>query len=459
MQAIRSPAVAGSFYPANSQELSQVVDRLLDDAASDDPAPKVIVAPHAGFVYSGPIAASVYQRLRNRRHDISRVVLLGPSHRVGFRGIAATSASAYETPLGKIPIAAEAVSKVIGMPETGFLDEAHAQEHSLEVHLPFLQRTLGQFDLVPLVVGDADRTIVARVLDALWGGPETLIVISSDLSHYHDYATARQMDDQTSRKITSLSGTLSGEEACGCRPLNGLLQLASERGLVVEQVDVRNSGDTAGARDRVVGYGAFVITNTDPSRGERALDEPEFDLATRQQMLAIARQSISAPLIQGGGNFEINLKHFPASLLEHRATFVTLNIAGQLRGCIGSLVAHRPLIVDVANNAQTAAFKDPRFKALTLPEFMGVDIHISVLTVPERIEVDDRASLISALRVGTDGLIIEEGSHRATYLPSVWTQLPDPEQFVSELRRKAGLPGDGWSTATRVLRYQTEEFC
>ncbi len=264
MQAVRSPAVAGSFYPGNSRELADTVDRMLAQAATDDPAPKVIVAPHAGFVYSGPVAASVYQRLRNRRTEITRVVLLGPSHRVGFRGIAATSASAYETPLGRIPIAAEAVSSVIGMADTGFLDEAHAREHSLEVHLPFLQRTLGQFELVPLVVGDAAPSAVAQVLEALWGGPETLIVISSDLSHYHDYPTAQRLDDKTSRKIISLSSTLSSEEACGCRPLNGLLRVASDRGLAVEQVDVRNSGDTAGPRDRVVGYGAYVINEAMP---------------------------------------------------------------------------------------------------------------------------------------------------------------------------------------------------
>ncbi len=189
------------------------------------------------------------------------------------------------------------------------------------------------------------------------------------------------------------------------------------------------------------------------------MNHTEFDLATRQQMLTVARQAIFAPLTSDGGSLEINLKYFPAPLLEQRATFVTLNMAGRLRGCIGSLKAHRPLIVDVANNAQAAAFKDPRFSAVTPTELMGVDIHISVLTVPELMSVKTRASLIGALKTGLDGVIIEEDGHQATYLPSVWEQLPDPEQFVSELRRKAGLSAQGWSSSTRVYRYRTEEFC
>lgn len=448
MQAVRAPVVAGTFYSGNRQELSDSVDSMLREAKTTEPSPKVIIAPHAGHVYSGAIAATAYQRLNNRQHEITRVVLLGPSHRVGFKGIAATSATSYTTPLGEILLAAQATQQIIGLPETGFLDEAHTEEHSIEVHLPFLQRVLGKFELVPLVVGDASKEAVAKVIEHLWGGPETLIVISSDLSHFHDYATAQKIDNNTSHKIVELNDNLTGEEACGCRPLNGLLHLAHRKGLKVNAIDVRNSGDTAGDSSRVVGYGTYIIM-------ENAL---EYGLALRQRMLQVARDAIIQPLI-GNNNLTLDLQHFPQVLRAPRATFVTLNINGQLRGCIGSLQANRPLILDVASNAQSATFKDPRFPQLTFDEFHQVDIHISVLSVPEEMHVTSKQDLISQIQPGIDGLIIEESGKRATYLPSVWQQLPTPDAFVQELHRKAGLSPDEWLETKKVSRYSTEEFC
>lgn len=454
MQAVRAPAVAGTFYSGNEQELNDSVEAMLNAVKSNAPCPKVIIAPHAGHIYSGPVAATAYQRLQNRKSDITRVVLLGPSHRVAFKGIAATSSTSYATPLGDIPLAADAIQQVIGLPETGFLDEAHANEHSLEVHLPFLQKVLGKFELVPLVIGDASKEAVATVIDRLWGGPETLIVISSDLSHFHDYATAQNIDANTSHKIVSLDDSITGEEACGCRPLNGLLHLAIKRGLDIRQIDVRNSGDTAGSKDKVVGYGSYVIEEDSTSE-----DSPseEYSLSQRQRMLQLARDAILHPLTSSG-NFNLDLQQFPPELQLERATFITLNIDGRLRGCIGSLIAHRPLVLDIAHNAQAAAFKDPRFPALTLEEFNQVDLHISVLSVPEPLAVSTREELITELQPGIDGLIIEENGKRATYLPSVWEQLPNPEDFVSELRRKAGLSPMAWSENTIVQRYRTEEF-
>lgn len=449
MNTVRAPAVAGTFYTADPAALAASVDEMLVRPSHEGPPPKAIIAPHAGHVYSGPIAASVYARLAGAKGKIRRVVLLGPSHRVGFRGIAATSANTYRTPLGDIPVDQEAIHRIAGLPATGVLDEAHAQEHSLEVHLPFLQRVLGDFTLVPLVVGDAAKEDVARVLEALWGGEETLIVISSDLSHYHGYAEAKQIDANTAARIEALASDLTGEEACGCRPINGLMYLAKRRGYTVEQVDVRNSGDTAGDRGRVVGYGAWVIHES--SAGVT------LPLSLRQRLLQVAREAILRPLTSGD-KFDIEPGHFPAPLLVQRASFVTLNIEDHLRGCIGSLVAHRALVVDVANNAQAAAFNDPRFRPLTLSEYHDIDVHISVLSEPLPMTVSSRQHLIDSLRPGIDGLIIEENGQRATYLPSVWEQLPDPEMFVAELRRKAGLSRDGWSPGTRVFRYTTEEF-
>jgi len=256
----RNPAVAGLFYPDNPRTLRAVVTDYLRAAPEAGYAPKAIIAPHAGYIYSGPIAASAYARLKPARGKIQHVVLLGPSHRVGFRGLALSSAEFFVTPLGRIPLDREAAARISDLPQVRVMDVAHAQEHSLEVHLPFLQEVLGEFRLLPLVVGDASPEEVSEVLELLWGGPETLIVISSDLSHYHDYATAQKMDRSTSRAIEALRyEDIHADDACGRNPVSGLLHFARKQGLSVHTIDLRNSGDTAGTRDSVVGYGAYVI--------------------------------------------------------------------------------------------------------------------------------------------------------------------------------------------------------
>jgi AmmeMemoRadiSam system protein B len=260
MSTTRPPAVAGLFYPDDAGQLREQVRGFLRGAAGSGPAPKAIIAPHAGYVYSGPVAASAYALLAGARETIRRVLLIGPSHRVGFKGIAAASADFYSTPLGDVPVDRKALEKILDLPWVRVFDQAHALEHSLEVHLPFLQVALGAFELVPLVAGEATADEVAEVLERLWGGPETLVVVSSDLSHYHDYATARNLDRATSAAIEELRPEAIGfDHACGRVPVAGLLRLARSRGLQVRTVDLRNSGDTAGGRDRVVGYGAYVF--------------------------------------------------------------------------------------------------------------------------------------------------------------------------------------------------------
>lgn len=261
MTSIREPAVAGMFYPDDPATLQRMVDGYLEDVAdSSEPPPKALIVPHAGYIYSGPVAATGYARLRSIRHKVHRVVLLGPSHRVAFAGLATSSADYFRTPLGDIPLDRAAIDNLTGLPQIRLLDQAHQQEHSLEVHLPFLQESLEQFTLVPLVVGDANAEEVAAVLERLWGDEGTLIVISSDLSHYHDYATAQRLDQKTAAAIEALKPeAISSDGACGRNPVKGLLLLAQRKGMQVETLDLRNSGDTAGPRDQVVGYGAWAI--------------------------------------------------------------------------------------------------------------------------------------------------------------------------------------------------------
>jgi hypothetical protein len=261
MATIRPPAVAGMFYPAEPDTLRRQVDEYIAAARRERPVPKAIIAPHAGYVYSGPVAGTAYAAVAPLKGLVSRVVLLGPAHRVYVRGLAASSADAFRTPLGDVPLDHAAIDAL--MEDFDFVhryDSAHAPEHSLEVHLPFLQEALGSFTLVPLVVGDASPSEVDRVLESAWGGAETLIVISSDLSHYHDYDTAYAMDRAASRAIEQLDpARLSQEHACGRIPVCGLLSAARRHGLSAHTVDLRNSGDTAGPKDRVVGYGAYLF--------------------------------------------------------------------------------------------------------------------------------------------------------------------------------------------------------
>lgn len=260
MSMIRPPAVAGMFYPANPSQLAEDIQAYLSSHHADTQPPKAIIAPHAGYIYSGPIAASAYACLAPLKDKIRRVVLLGPSHHVAFRGLAAPSVDGFSTPLGVIPIDHQAIADIEALPQVIISDEAHAQEHSLEVQLPFLQMLLSDFKLIPLVVGDADKTSVAEVLQHLWGGDETLIVISSDLSHYHNYATAQSMNRATSNAIEQLQpDDIHYDMACGRNPVNGLLEVARIKGLHAKTLDLRNSGDTAGSKDRVVGYGAYVL--------------------------------------------------------------------------------------------------------------------------------------------------------------------------------------------------------
>ena len=259
MPQIREPAVAGLFYPADPKVLTTMIDGYLADyEPGSEPPPKAIIVPHAGYIYSGPVAAAAYRRLEPLRGRISRVVLLGPSHRVGFIGLAVSSADQFHTPLGNIPLDRAMCEQLATLPQVHHLDQAHAMEHSLEVQLPFLQRVLDNFTLVPLVVGEATAEEVAEVLEAAWGGDETLIVISSDLSHYHSYREAQQMDRDTCRAIEAMKPeSIVYEGACGRNPVMGLLQVARRKGLSAHTLDLRNSGDTSGSRESVVGYGAW----------------------------------------------------------------------------------------------------------------------------------------------------------------------------------------------------------
>ena len=263
MTTVREAAVAGTFYPGEPRELRAAVDSYLAVVESGAEAAKAIIAPHAGYIYSGLTAAHAVASLASAADRLRRVVLLGPSHFVSFRGLATSGAEAFETPLGEVSIDRAGEEEIAGLEQVCTLPKAHRREHCLEVELPFLQVALAGFQIVPLVVGEASPEEVAEVLELLWGGPETAVVISSDLSHFNEYSMARKLDADTCRAIEALDRfDLGGHQACGCRAINGLLLSANRRRMRVTTLDLCNSGDTSGPRDRVVGYGAWAFTES-----------------------------------------------------------------------------------------------------------------------------------------------------------------------------------------------------
>lgn len=448
MYRVRPAAVAGAFYPGDPRQLAEDLDEMLSGVESFEPCfgfPKVLIVPHAGYIYSGPMAARAYDELGPARGIVSRVVLLGPVHRVPVRGLALPDADAFETPLGGVRIDAGAAQQLSDLPQVVKSAAAHAMEHSLEVQLPFLQRVLGEFSLVPFAVGDTTTDQVAEVIDRLWGGRETLFVVSTDLSHYHSYEDSRRIDGDTASRIEAFATDIGHEQACGATPLNGMLRVARARGLGLRRLGVCNSGDTAGGRGRVVGYGAFALDEagaTDAGEAGRAL-------------IAIARQAIAHRLDPGAAAPEMGSAHW---LAQPGAVFVTLMLDGRLRGCIGSLEPHRALGVDVAANAEAAAFRDPRFPPLTPAEWPRCEVEVSLLSRARPIAYADEADLLAQIRAGEDGIILEHGGRRATFLPQVWQSIPDKRAFLGELVKKAGLPVDTRLARCKVSRYRVKKW-
>lgn len=447
MNAVRPAAVAGMFYPDAPAVLRRTIDDMLATArpAARPAHIKALIVPHAGYVYSGPVAASAYALVAGLRDRIRRVVVLGPAHRVYVRGLALPEAGRFATPLGEVALDRTGMRALQDLPQVTVSAAAHRMEHALEVQLPFLQTVLGEFSLLPLAVGEATADEVAEVLERVWGGDETLIVISSDLSHFLPAAQARQIDRGTANAILALDPHLDHEQACGATPINGLLQAARRHGLRAIELDLRNSADTAGDPQRVVGYAAFAFEPTAAAQP----DETEKGAT----LLQLARAEIAGRLGEEAPQ--------PADktwLREPGATFVTLTRAGELRGCIGTLEAHRALGIDVRENAVAAAFCDPRFTPLSRGEFRGVRVEVSLLSPTQTISVADERSALAALRPHIDGVVLEYGQHRGTFLPQVWEQLPEPAEFLAQLKRKAGLPMDFWADGVRLARYTVSKW-
>lgn len=472
MSIIRPPAVAGSFYPADADILRSEIDGLIDAALHSDvmqetATPKAIIVPHAGLMFSGSLAALGFATVRALKERIKRILIVGPAHRMAFQGIALAKADGFATPLGNVRCDLPALQTALALPQVQILDDAHKQEHGLEIELPFIQRLFGEtadIGIVPLLVSRCSPRQVNEVIEKLWGGPETLIVISSDLSHFHDYDTAKRMDRNTRTMIEQFDAEgIGSDDACGALPVAGMLISARNRKMTIKTLGMRNSGDVTGDKSRVVGYGAWAIYEAQEATMKSTSGaENDFTKATEQlitdhgaAMLDLCRQSILHGLTHGAP-LHVSPKEFDPALAAPGACFVTLKKAGQLRGCIGSIIAQRDLTNDLCENAFKAAFRDPRFPGLREDEINDdLELSISVLSPPHAFPFKSEADLIGKLTPFEDGIILSDGNRRGLFLPQVWDQLPDPVDFLAHLKRKAGLSMGHWSDTMRADRFIT----
>jgi AmmeMemoRadiSam system protein A len=470
-QRVREPAVAGLFYPAEPKELSATLDKLLAAAPSHNLGKlRALVCPHAGYEYSGPIAASGYKQLIGR--DVRTVFLMAPSHYAMFNGVSVLDADGYRTPLGVVTVSPKSAGlakvkpfrleprggvrrppwtlrspKKAGAPED---DTPETWEHAGEVQVPFLQKTLTNFNLVSLVFGQVDPRDVARALASRLDD-QTFIVASSDLSHYHPYDEAKSLDTGCVKAICDLDlAKLKDAEACGIGPIQTLVHLAKMKGWQTKLLDYRNSGDTAGDKSGVVGYAAIAFF--EPASAA------QFNAAERKQLLALARRALE-DVVRTGKLPEPDIKNFPPSFALPKGCFVTLTKHGELRGCIGNIIPRQPLYQAIMENARAAALNDYRFEPVKPAELGDLEIEVSVLTEPMSLSFTAPDDLLSKLRPSQDGVILKIGFQSATFLPQVWEKIPDKATFLNHLAQKAGCAAGAWrEPGTKVDVYQVEAF-
>lgn len=453
---IRKPAVAGQFYPADSATLRHDVDRYIAGGSTLPVAPRIIISPHAGYVFSGPVAGKGYAAIDK---NTKTVILLGPPHHVAVRGIAVPEAAWFETPLGKVEVDRERLQKLLKNPIAYKDDRAHAPEHSLEVQIPFLQVRLVSFKIVPLLVHDVDPQKAADIIFPLID-EHTLVVASSDFSHYLDQQSARRTDDASIASIIEGRGE-EPIDACGEMPVRVAMALATTMGLSPELLDKRTSFETApqyGPGDRVVGYASIVFLPSGrgkPAAAPQKREEKGLPPEVKSFLLTLARQALEASV---KGAKPPQPKDIPAITRENRGCFVTLTVGGELRGCIGYIEPIKPLYEAVIDNAESAALADPRFPRVTPQELSSIKVEVSVLTKPEPLKYKDAQDLLDKLEPGVDGIILQSGSRQSTYLPQVWEHFAgDKVRFLESLSMKGGMPADAWKTAN-VKHYRAEHF-
>lgn len=462
----REPVVAGLFYPSRRQDLNQELDKYLVSKKEGTASlpPEILIVPHAGYEYSAAVAAKAYLTLQPFASKIHNVILVGPSHRVAFNGAALSGMGYFSTPLGKVKINRRISDELAAAsPEIRVYDQAHALEHSLEVQIPFLQKILPDFEIVPLVYGEIAPETLAAALEPYLRRPDTIIVFSADLSHYYDYETAKKLDAETAGLVSRNEADVEEHLSCGAAGINTALILAKENKLIPEMMDMANSGDVKGILDNVVGYGSWKFSpGSGKKQNESALESDlkaltDFRMVHGKELMRVAERALAAAVIKQH-QYTPSRKDYDNALFNKGASFVTLHEKEKLRGCIGSVMPKRGIARDVAENTYAAALEDNRFQPLTAENLADTKITVSLLTGFERIRYHDEADLLSKLKPGVDGVIIRDGNRQGLFLPSVWKELPDRQEFLNNLKLKAGMNPSFWSNKIKVYRFYTVEI-
>lgn len=449
---VRNAAVAGAFYPQEAVILRKDISSYLSNKIALPSCPQLLISPHAGYVFSGAVAGKGYATIDEHT---KRVIILGPSHYHYFDGIALTNAEYYQTPLGKVKIDTDLMALIKKSPLAVTAPEAEMPEHSIEVQLPFLQVQLENFMILPILFGHANIEEVSKLLLPLID-EHTLVVASSDLSHYHEQNFARVTDNRTIDTIINRlpNGFIDG---CGEAPIRVIMSLAKKMELEPLKLDARTSYETApqyGSKSKVVGYASIVYLKKSIVENQLTVKEPALPDTLKQYLLTLARECLSASV----NNLPIpSPEKIEGIANENRGCFVTLTMNGSLRGCIGYIDPIMPLYKAVIENARNAAIRDPRFSPVTKNEVPSITIEISALTIPKELTYKDSNDIISKLKPQIDGVILQKGHYQSTFLPQVWVQLPEKIQFLEHLAMKAGLSRDDWKTANYKV-YTVEHF-
>ncbi|MDR3143926.1 MAG: AmmeMemoRadiSam system protein B [Puniceicoccales bacterium] len=441
---IKKADAAGSFYAADAHVLMGEISQL-ENAAQMQYAceSRAVIVPHAALIYSGKLAARAMQHLHRGAKNI---FIIAPAHSAAFDGIAVCDYEEFEIPLGTFHVNGTIVSALVDVFGCKVLSEAFSSEHAIEVQLPLLWSRFMGANIVPILVGDVDPKMVEKIVERFWRDRENVFIISSDLGHFHSGEEAEQFDAKTCRMIENCEcGEISHERACGATAICGLLSFAEKMQFAPVRIGVYNSGAITGDCERVIGYGAWMLAECMANR----FVAENF----RERVLSICNRSIECGLDGRNPSAAVDV---PEVFSQYMSSFVTLTIGGHLRGCIGSIKAHRPLLSDLISNAHGAAFCDSRFPPLGAKEFKKIAVKVSLLSRPQPIRFSGERELLDAVVPNVDGIIISCGIFQAVYLPCVWEQIPDKNEFLASLKMKAGLPGDFFSECLQAHRFSTE---
>lgn len=444
---IREPVFAGSWYPADKEELANLTELYLENYNKINLNGKIkaLIVPHAGYVYSGQVAAAAFKQLDE---DYKNVFLIGPSHKYYLTNASVSNFDYYSTPLGMIKVSDKAKEMDEKEEIISNIEEAHENEHSLEVELPFLQILLNDFEMIPLIVGEIDTNEFKNVL-VKYIEEEDLIIVSADLSHYHEYNEALALDSYSVERIMELDdeGILNAEIDAPWA-VSSLLKIAKEKSWKPYFLAYANSGDVTGDKTSVVGYSAIVFVE----------EEKAFNEEQKQFLLNLARESAEIYL-KKGKRIEINEEEVPNNLKDKKGCFVTFIEDEQLRGCVGYIIPQKPLYECVIDNAINAAINDERFSPVIYEEMKDIKIDVSVLSVPILLEHNNSEEILSKLKPLEHGVILQRGEYQSTYLPSVWNQIPEKQSFLSNLCIKGNMEAECWKDMkTEVYVYTAEDF-